>query len=130
MRLMSFALTTAQILDRSKTVTRRMGWKNLKPGDQIRAVKKAMGFKKGEKVGPPLAVIEVVSVRREPLDAMLDDPKYGHDEFLAEGFTFDDRVDTYAQLCVWCAWFAESHGCDVSDEVTRIEFRYVDEAIK
>ena len=66
-RNMSFAMTTDQIKDRSKTVTRRFGWASLKPGDEIRAVEKSMGLKKGEKI-KPLAMIRVVSVRAEPLN--------------------------------------------------------------
>lgn len=85
MRNMSFSLTTSQILDRSKTVTRRTGWKFLKPGDRIRAVKKAMGLKKGEKV-QQLAVLEVIDVRRERIDCMSTDPAYGGEECVAEGF--------------------------------------------
>ena len=46
---MSFMLTTNQIIDETKDVTRRNGWENLKPGDRLRAVEKAMGLKKGEK---------------------------------------------------------------------------------
>lgn len=34
-RLMSFAMTTPQFIDRSKTVTRRFGWWLLKNGDEI-----------------------------------------------------------------------------------------------
>ena len=49
-RNMSFALTTKQIEDETKDVTRRNGWWFLKPGDQIWAVEKCMGLKKGEKV--------------------------------------------------------------------------------
>lgn len=38
MRNMSFAFTKEQILNRTKTVTRRRGWADmLKPGDLIRA---------------------------------------------------------------------------------------------
>ena len=47
MRNMSFALTEAQLLDGTKTVTRRLGWTMLKPGDHFRAVRKAMGLRKG-----------------------------------------------------------------------------------
>ena len=65
-RLMSFALTERQLLDGSKTVTRRIGWKFLKPGDEVVAVRKAMGLKKGEKV-ERLATLRIVSVRRERL---------------------------------------------------------------
>ena len=38
MRHMSFALTTKQIKSRTKTVTRRLGWTFLKPGDLIQPV--------------------------------------------------------------------------------------------
>jgi hypothetical protein len=49
-RLMSFAHTTDQIRNRTKTVTRRNGWADLKPGELFWAVEKAMGLKPGEKV--------------------------------------------------------------------------------
>lgn len=48
-RNMSFALTMKQINDRSKTITRRLGWWFLKVGDEVNAVNKVMGFKKGER---------------------------------------------------------------------------------
>ena len=64
---MSFALTTEQIFNRTKTVTRRVGWTFLKPGDLLCAVRKGQGLKKGEKV-ERLATLRVVSVRRESLD--------------------------------------------------------------
>lgn len=79
MRLMSFAHTTPQVLARTKTVTRRDGWKNLKPGTVLRAVDKCMGFRKGEHPRE-LAIIRVVSVRREPLSAITDD------DVVREGF--------------------------------------------
>lgn len=63
MRNMSFSLTTPQMRDRTKTLTRRLGWYSLKPGDRVQAVVKGMGLKKGEKV-ERLCVIEVVSVHR------------------------------------------------------------------
>ena len=47
MRLMSFALTTRQFLAHEKTVTRRLGWEFLKPGDRVCGVEKGMGLKKG-----------------------------------------------------------------------------------
>ena len=64
---MSFALTTEQVQMRTKFVTRRLGWGFLKPGDKVRAVKKAMGLKKGEKI-EPLAVIRIISNKPEPLN--------------------------------------------------------------
>lgn len=50
MRHISCALTTQQILDQSKDVTRRLGWLHLKAGDLIQPVKKCMGLKPGEKI--------------------------------------------------------------------------------
>jgi len=49
---MSFSVTTEQIRARIKTVTRRMGWTFLRPGEQIQVVVKCCGLKKGEKVEP------------------------------------------------------------------------------
>lgn len=50
MRNMSFMLTPDQILNQTKTVTRRLGWATLKPGTLVRAVRKCQGLKKGEKI--------------------------------------------------------------------------------
>lgn len=79
MRMMSFALTERQLMDGTKTVTRRTGWRNLKAGDKLLAVRKAMGLKPGEKV-QALCEIEVVSVRRQALACI--DKK----DCVAEGF--------------------------------------------
>lgn len=119
MRNMSFALTTEQVRNRTKTVTRRLGWEFLKPGDLVRAVKQCQGLKKGEKV-EPLAVLRVVDVRREPLHYIeTGSIVHGSAEVTKEGFPHmrcDDFVD----------FFAESHRCTPYDVVTRIEFEYVD----
>jgi hypothetical protein len=56
-RNISFALTTAQVRARTKTVTRRVGWTFLKPGDLLQPVVKCRGLKKGErveKIGGPI----------------------------------------------------------------------------
>ena len=71
MRNISCSHTTGQVLMRSKTVTRRIGWRFLKAGTFLRVVKKAMGLKPGEKI-EPLAIVRVTSVRRERLDEMTD----------------------------------------------------------
>ncbi len=134
MRLMSFALTTAQLLDGSKTVTRRVGWANLKPGDRLKAVRKAMGLKPGEKVDV-LAEIEVVSVRRERLDAITPA------DVLAEGFpAWTSQVAEFVEMfCshmtiadgeeTWDAkrekWVAVRRKVRPNNWVTRIEFRIV-----
>ena len=71
-RNMSFSLTTEQVRDHSKTVTRRLGWWNLKPGTILQAVEKAQGLKKGEHV-KPICLIRVVSVHEESLGAIWTD---------------------------------------------------------
>lgn len=118
---MSFALTTEQILNRSKTVTRRLGWRFLKAGDVIRAVKKCQGLKKGEKV-EPLAVLRIVSVRREPLLRVSPETTYGWNEVAREGFAAHPQFgspETFVDM------FCDTHECEPYVDVTRIEFEYV-----
>lgn len=116
MRNMSFALTTGQILKRTKTVTRRLGWTFLRPGDLICAVEKSQGLKKGEKV-KRLVTLLVTGVHREPLNDLL--APNGWDEVAREGFpgmSPDDFVD----------FFCASHNCKPNAIVTRIAFSYVE----
>lgn len=75
-RNMSFSMTTEQIRNRTKTVTRRLGWEFLKPGDVVNAVVKAMGLKPGEKV-ERLCQLRVKNVRRERLSKMSESIGYG-----------------------------------------------------
>jgi hypothetical protein len=72
MRNISFSFTEEQFLDGSKDVTRRLGWANLKPGQRLMGCQKCQGIKPGEKI-VRLGEIEVVSVRREPLQSMAAD---------------------------------------------------------
>lgn len=67
-RRMSFFLTKAQILDGSKTVTRRNvnTWTTIRPGDRILAIEKGQGLRAGEG-HHVLALLEVVDVRLELL---------------------------------------------------------------
>lgn len=111
MRNMSFSLTTEQFLDGSKTCTRRLGWGHLKPGDRVRAVRKAMGLKKGEKV-EVLGEFEVVSKRREELRAITDA------DVKREGFPGLGRLGFIGMFC-------KHMGCDPSTLVNRIEYRKV-----
>jgi hypothetical protein len=113
MRNMSFMLTTQQILDGSKTVTRRDSWIFLKPGDVVRAVRKCRGLRPGEKI-EPLRVIEIALVSREPLSAITSD------EVTREGFPNMSREEFIAMFC------ASHKGCTPETEITRIEFRYVE----
>src|SRR5690606_3428785 len=85
MRRMAFTHTAAEVLARVKTVTRRTGWQTLAPGDLLRAVRKARGLKRGERV-ETLAVLRVTDVRREPLSRLVTDALYAEDELPREGF--------------------------------------------
>jgi hypothetical protein len=53
---MSFSLTTQQARDKTKDVTRRLGWWFLEPGDIVQQVEKARGLKKGgnDQADPPI----------------------------------------------------------------------------
>jgi len=108
-RLMSFALTRDQILDRSKTVTRRLGWAYLKPGDRLTACNKVMGRK-----GAPLerlAELQVTSIRREPLSEITPA------DVIREGFPSLGPADFVAMFC-------RAMHCAPEQLVTRIEFDY------
>lgn len=116
MRLISFALTTAQFRARTKTVTRRLGWADLKPGDLLMGCEKVMG-----RNGAPLVrlgAIVVISARREPLNMMLLAEQYGQRECVKEGFP---EMNEYQFVTM----FSEKMGCPQNEEVTRIEFRYL-----
>ncbi len=84
MRNMSFALTTAQFIDGSKDVTRRLGWELLKVGDRLMGCEKCQGIKAGGLVR--LGEIEILHVSRQPLRYMIDVPKWGTEEASREGF--------------------------------------------
>lgn len=124
MRNISFSITTPQIRARTKDVTRRLGWANLKVGDQLCAVEKGMGLKAGERV-VRLCIIEVVDVRFERLDRLADDytpqaAAYGLIETRREGFPDWSAHD-------FVGMFLRTHkGCELNSVVTRIEFKYVD----
>jgi hypothetical protein len=123
-RNISFALTTDQVRNRTKTVTRRLGWKDLQPGTILQPVVKAQGIPKGgkvEKIGGP---IRVVSARRERLARLLyESDEWAHREVVAEGFPCWSRFDFFG-------FFSKSHGAKSEEqalkmEVTRIEFEYL-----
>ncbi len=118
MRNMSFALTTEQVLAGTKTVTPRLGWLHLRPGDQLRPVRKCMGLRPGEKIVPLRAPLRTVGTGREPLRRMIDDPDYGRDECRREGFPLLSPAEFIAMFC------ATHKGCTPDTVVTRIEFTY------
>lgn len=114
----SFFLTQEQFRNRTKTVTRRLGWKNVKVGQTICGIVKGQGLKPGEKI-ERLGQIRVVSVTREPLAALYFDPEYGKRECEKEGFPHLTGFD-FAEM------FCEHMKCYHHTEVTRIEFEYLD----
>ena len=109
---MSFMLTTEQVRNKTKDVTRRDGWKKLKEGDILNACKKCMGLKKGEKV-EVICQIRVVDVSFEPL---IDITPH---ELIREGFS---ELSTHEFIQMFC----NSHkGCTPEKIITRIEFEYI-----
>lgn len=133
-RRMSVAMTQQQCRARTKTVTRRKGWwldKNgrhlVNPGDRLVLVDRVMGFKKGERA-TVLTEVEVVSVRRESLSVLAD--WYGDDEhreqcaeIRREGFD----PDVIGPAAFVYRFFVKAQGMSFDDDVTRIEWRYLDD---
>lgn len=109
---MSFHLTTRQVRDREKTVTRRNGWQRARVGQVVQPVIKCQGIPKGghvEKIGGP---IRIVDVRREPLNAIT--PEDVHRE------GFPGRSSKW-----FVAFYLEANGGAPDQIVTRIEFEYL-----
>lgn len=111
MKLISFALTTQQFRQRTKTETRRLGWRNLKAGEHLMAVEKCMGLKPGEHP-VKLGELVVTAVRRERLNRITPEA------CIAEGFP----ELTPAQFV---AMFCEHMRTHPRKKVTVIQFRYL-----
>lgn len=125
-RLMSVAFTEQAVVERRKTVTRRKGWwedKNgrrlLHRGDRLTLCRKVMGRKPGEPL-IRLVDVEVVSVRREPLYLCRID--WDPFEAAREGFP-DLTAREFEQR-----YFVDAQGMHPTDLVTRIEWRYLEDA--
>lgn len=119
MRNISFALTTEQVKQRTKTVTRRLGWKHARRGEWLQPVVKCQGIPKGgtvEKIGGP---IRVRSVSRERLDVLLEDDEHACAEVIAEGFGHLSPAEFVAMFCA-------HNNCKPSARVTRIAFEYTE----
>ena len=109
---MSFSMTTEQFRARTKDVTRRFAWWDLKPGDIVQGVEQRMGLKRGQKV-KPLGLIEIVSTRLEPLNAITPD------DVVREGFA-DWTPEQFVDMLV------KHHRVAPDATVNRIEYRYLD----
>jgi hypothetical protein len=110
---MSFSITTNQVLAKEKTVTRRLGWAFLRPGDVLQAIEKGQGLKKGEHV-KRLCLIRVVNVGREPLVKI----KQWRNDCEREGFPNLSPQQFIEMFC-------KHNGCSSSTVITRIEFEYL-----
>src|SRR4051812_45221439 len=98
-RLMSVSHTERAVRERRKTVTRRLGWRFLKPGDHLTLCRKVMGRRSGE-VLIRIAEVEVTSVRREPLSAMTDA------DVEREGVDVALETAGRTEAEAWVSWFA------------------------
>jgi len=112
MRNMSFSLTTEQIRNQTKTVTRRVGWEDLKAGDLIQAVEKCQGLRRGEQV-KKICIISIISVRREKLN----DIYKNSGDVIREGFLELNPVQFVMMFC-------KANTCKPEKVITRIEFSY------
>lgn len=118
-RLMSVSLTEQAVIERRKTVTRRLGWWQdkrgrhlVKPGDRLTLCRKVMGRKAGEPL-VRLCDVEVVYVTREPLGTITPG------DVKKEGF---ERLSPGEFVLFFC----EHMRCNPLTMVTRIEWRYLD----
>jgi len=109
MRNMAFSLTYDQMIAGTKTVTRRLGWSSLVAGDQVMAVKKGMGLKRGEKV-ERIYPITIVRCSFEPINFITPD------DVIREGFP-DMTVEQFIDF------FCRTHQCKPDQIVNRIEFK-------
>ena len=117
MRQISFSLTKGPVRRRTKTVTRRLGWRTLKVGEVLQGIEQGQGLKAGAR-GIPICQVRIIDVRREPLGAILDEPN----GCAREGFP---EMSPAAFIRMFC----QTHPpCQPETEITRIELAYVTEA--
>lgn len=111
-RNISFMLTKEQFVNKTKTVTRRLGWKFLKRGDILMGCEQCQGIKKGGL--KRLGLIRVVDARSEHLRDITDD------DVVREGFPEMDRVE-------FIKFFITEMKPKLGalQPVTRIEFEYL-----
>lgn len=113
MRNMSFMLTTEQMRQRTKDVTRRLGWWNIMRGELIQAVMQCQGLKKGETI-TKLCIIKILDHRSELLNRITAP------DVVREGFPKMTRREFIDLFC-------RANKCKPDVLVNRIEFEYVKE---
>ena len=110
-RNMSFMLTTEQFKNQTKTVTRRLGWDFIKPGDIVNGCEKCQGLRKGEKI-KKLGQIRIISTVANKLKFITpeDCAREGFPEMAPEEFI---------------EFFCRHNKCTPDTYVNRIEFEYI-----
>ena len=122
-RLMSVSHTEQAVVERRKTVTRRLGWRMLKPGDTLTLCRKVQGRRRKDGTVEPLvrlAEVEVVSIRREALIAMTDDDVPREGVPVEQWGAYPGRGKW-----AWVEWFCDTMSVLPETEITRIEWRYL-----
>lgn len=116
---MSFMLTTEQARKKAKTVTRRLGWWFLHPGDIVQQVEKSMGLKKGERI-KKIHLIKIIKTHPESLDLLIDPAfiEYAKTEMVKEGFP-DMAPEKFVEM------FCKHNRCKPHVIINRIEFEYL-----
>jgi hypothetical protein len=115
-RNMSFMATKKAVYGKTKTVTRRLGWNNLKHGDMLWACEQCQGVGKGNKI-KRIWYILTLDVFPEPLYFIR---QRGYEDCVKEGFpnlTPDDFIDMFCEL-------NKAKKCTPHTLVNRIEFAY------
>jgi len=105
-------LTTEQIRNRTKTVTRRLGWLFLKRGDILNACEKCQGLKKGEKIKK---IWQIRVLRRNAIPLV----PISKAECAREGFPGMKPLE-------FIEMFVKEMKCSRLSIVNRIEFEYLD----
>ena len=117
------------MLDKTKTVTRRLGWRYLEwrvkqdhlPLPVMQPVVKGQGLKKGESVVKLGGLIQVLDARIEPLNALTGGTytaRMAKRECVREGFPEMSPRQ-------FVEFFCQFNGCPPGQLVVRIEFRYL-----
>jgi len=110
MRNMSFRFTMPQLLQGTKTVTRRLGWKFLKPGDWVCAVRQSRGLNRGQQVRR-LGLLKVLWNDPVRLDSITVD------DCAREGFG-------HMKPAEFVSYFCDRMRCTPDQIVQRIEFEF------
>ena len=111
MRNMSFSLTERQVRDGTKTVTRRLGWWFIKPGDEVMACIRCLGLRKGEHIEKirPIRILSTTNCELWRI-TLEDCAREGFPELAPEQFT---------------QMFCHEMNCRPDSWVNRIEFEYI-----